>query len=297
MGQTRPAQHDGQLGAEHVQLGMVAPGELQPGPQIRLPRPAAARGGGEQRPRVPVEGTQHEDGDDGTRAEQHHHLQQLDEGGALHAADGRVADHQRADPDDAAGLHRAPGEPQDVREELTGTGELHQHHRQQRDQGHRAGGDPHRPARHTPGQRVAQGEPPGVAQRFGQQEHQQHQRQRHAQRQDDTVVAAQRDHPADGEHGGGGDVVAGDGEPIAQRGQRAVAGVELGEVVAVGSGHHAQQQGDGDDGAEGDQGPGLGGAVELGHRPGSRKTAGPSGVPARGSGGVWRRTRAASGST
>src|SRR5690606_1035351 len=95
-----------------------------------------------------------------------------------------------------------------------------------------------------------------------------------AQGEDRAVVAEEGDDAAGAEHGRGGDVVAGDGQSVAERGEGAVAGVELVEVVAVGAGHHAQQQGDGGDGGEPDEGHGLGVSAESGvHRVSPRRAS------------------------
>ncbi len=261
--------------ADHVDAGARAAGELQPGGEEGVAGAAVGGGRVEEGARVPVEAAQHQRGDQQAGAEQQHHLQDLDEGGALHAADRRVTDHQRAHADDAPGLHRLAGEAQDEPHQLAGAGELDQHQRQQRGEGDDAGGDPHRAAaRHAAGQRVAHGETARVAQGFGQQEHQQHQGQGGAQREHDAVVAEEGDDAARAEDGRRGDVVTGDGEAVAQRGEGAVAGVERVEVVPVGAGQHAQQQSDRGDRGEPHQGHGLGGVAELRvHRAASRRAS------------------------
>jgi hypothetical protein len=254
VGQYRGAEYDGQLGADHVEF--VA-GELQSGSEVRVSEPAARLGGVDQRGRAEVEAVEDQYGDGGGRAEQYDGLDDLDEGGALHAADRRVRDHQQSEEDDRAGLEPVGVEAEDDGEQVARAGQLEDHQRQQRGQGDGRGGDPYGGPVGPAAEDVTHGEPARVAQGFGEQEHHQDQRQHGAQGERQPVVAEERDDADGAEDGSGGDVVARDGEAALHGGQGAVTGVELAEVVPVGPCHHAQQQRHGDDGDERHEGHGL----------------------------------------
>ena len=70
---------------------------LQAGLEERLALAAVAGGGAEQVGEVEVELGEHQHDDQRRAGHQQHGLDDLHPGGALHAADGDVEDHQRAD--------------------------------------------------------------------------------------------------------------------------------------------------------------------------------------------------------
>ena len=188
----------------------------------------------------------------------------MDERRALHPADGRVSDHQQPESDDRGRTDGGALEAEDERDEVSGARELEDHQGEERGERDGARREPDTAAGGPVGEGVAHGEPARVAQWFGQQHHQQKQRQRGAQGEDEAVETGEGDDADGGEHGGRGDVVAGDGKAVAQRGEGAEAGVELVEVVAFGAGDDAQQQGDADERREDREGEGLGSAVDGG---------------------------------
>ena len=100
------AEHQGDAERQEVDLAGRGGAVLQAGLEERLALAAVGGGGAEQVGEVEVELRQHQHHDQRRAGHQQHGLDDLHPGGALHAADGHVEDHQDADREDRQVDHR-----------------------------------------------------------------------------------------------------------------------------------------------------------------------------------------------
>ena len=185
-------------------------------------------------------------------------LDDLHVGGALHAADHDVDDHQRADHDDRRDLRRGGSMPRncrpadaeqqrDQRARADHLGEqVEDRHGDRRDGGRGA----HRGLPHPEGQHVGHGEPAGVAQQLGDQQQGDQPRDEEADRVEEAVVAVEGDDAGDAEEGRGRHVVAADRHAVLESGERAAAGVEVGGGAVLPAGPEGDAERDDDEDEE-----------------------------------------------
>ncbi|KMP04413.1 hypothetical protein CIRG_10399, partial [Coccidioides immitis RMSCC 2394] len=100
------AEHQGEPERDEVQLAGEAQAVLQTGLEEGIALARGVGGGAEQLGEVEAELGEHQDHDQRRAGHQQDGLDDLDPGGALHAADGDVEDHQRADEQDHDVLDR-----------------------------------------------------------------------------------------------------------------------------------------------------------------------------------------------
>ena len=150
----------------------------------------------------------------------------------MHAAEDDVDDHQAADPGDGD----VRGDPRVFLEqgadEDAGTDHLGDHVEGRDGKGAERGCGADGPGLQAVGEQVGHGVFAGVAQRLGDDEEHGEVGDQEADRVHEAVEAEERDHPGDPEEGGGGHVVAGDGEAVLPAGDRA-AGGEVGARTGV----------------------------------------------------------------
>ena len=96
--QSRRTEDQGQAEGQEVDLAGGGGAVLQPGLEERLALAGVLAAAAEQLAQVEVELREHQDGDQDRAADEEHRLDDLHPGGALHAADGDVEDHQRRRP-------------------------------------------------------------------------------------------------------------------------------------------------------------------------------------------------------
>ena len=235
---------------------------FRPGCRKRLALAGVLGCGAEQAGQVEVELRQHQDRDQDRAAHQQDGLDDLHPGGALHAADGHVEDHQQADGHDGPGLHGLVGDAEQQGDERTRADHLGEQVEDRDDDGRRRrrrthGALPH-PVRQLVGHRVAA----GVPQQLG------HQQQRHepgdeeADGVEEPVVPAQRDGAGDAEERRRGHVVARDGHAVLEAAERAATGVVVRRAVGLAARPEGDADRDEDDGDEQDGGQRVGA-----HRP------------------------------
>ena len=220
----------------------VAP-YLRPGLQEGRALAAVLGGRAEQVGDVEVELQQHQEGDQQGAGDEQDGLDHLHPGGALHAADGDVDDHQDADERDDADLARVAGDAEQQRDEDARARHLGQQVEDRDDDGGDAGGGADRALAHPVGEDVAHGVAAGVAQRFGDQEQGDQPGDQEADGVQEAVVAEEGDGAGDAEEGRGGHVVAGDGEAVLEAGELAAAGVEVGGVLGLAAGPDGDDEG------------------------------------------------------
>ncbi len=205
---------------------------------------------------------QHQHRDQDGAADQQHGLDDLHPGGALHAADGDVEDHQGAHQDDGQPLGRVALDAQQQRDERAGADHLRE---QVEDRDHDRGRGRRRADRtllHPERELVGHREAAGVAQQLRDQQEREQPGHQEADGVEEAVVAGQGDQPGDAEERRGAHVVAGDGEAVLEAAERATAGVVVGRRLVLPAGPEGDRDGDADDHDEEDRGQGLGA-----HRP------------------------------
>ena len=152
-----------------------------------------------------------------------HGLDDLHPGRRDHAAEEHVGDHQDADEHDGELEGQAEHQP----EERAGADHLRdqvEEHRGQRTDGRR-GAD--RPLLEPEGHDIGEGVLAEVAERLGDQEHDDRPAHEPADRVDQAVVALGGHEARDAEEGGGAHVVACEGQAVLEAGDAAAGGVEL----------------------------------------------------------------------
>ena len=218
--------------------------------------------GAEQAGQVEVELRQHQDRDQDRAAHEQDGLDDLHPGGALHAADGDVEDHQQADADDGPGLDGLVGDAEQQGDERTRADHLGQQVEDRDDDGRGGRGRPHgalpHPVRQLVGHRVAA----GVPQQLGHQQQRDEPGDEEADGVEEPVVPAQGDGAGDAEERRRGHVVARDGHAVLEAAERAAAGVVVRRAVGLAARPEGDPDRDEDDGDEEDRGQGVGA-----HRP------------------------------
>ena len=201
---------------------------LQPGLEERLALAAVVGGGTEQGAEVEVELREHQDRDQDGAADQQHRLDDLHPGGALHAADGDVEDHQGADHDDRDPLGELALDAEQQRHQGAGTDHLGEQVEDRDHDGGRRRRRAHRTLPHPEGQLVGHREAAGVAQQLGDEQQRHQPGHEEADRVEEAVVPGERDQPRDAEERRGAHVVAGDGEAVLEAAEVATGGVVVG---------------------------------------------------------------------
>ena len=249
-----------------------SPGLRNASPLAALARRLAQQGG-----RVEVELGQHEQRHEDRAGHEQARLDHLHPGGAAHAADGDVEDHQRADDHDRHVLRLALGHPeegpgladaQQQRDQRAGADhlgdEVEDRHRDGRD----TGGHPDRALAHPERQHVAHRVAAGVAHQLGDQQQGDQPRDQEADRVEEAVVPEQRDQPGDAEERRGGHVVAADRQAVLEGRERPAGGVEVGGRLVLPAGPERDVQRDGDEDeeqADRQPAPRVGAGGEHGH--------------------------------
>ena len=204
--------------SEIASIGSVTrrPGLRTPSPYSRLASAKSASG-------LNAEARQHQSGQERRTGQQQHRLDDLHPGGRNHPAEEHVDQHHAADDRDGQLVRQAEEQPNQV------AGAYHLRDQVERDHGQRAdrGGDAHRHLLQPRGHHVREGVAAEVPQRLGDEEH--HDRPAHqpADRVDQPVEAGKRHQPRDAQEAGRAHVVAGQRQPVLQRGDAAAGGVEL----------------------------------------------------------------------
>ena len=190
------------------------------------------------------------EGDDRRAREQQDGLDDLHPGGREHAADGDVDDDQDADQNDRVDILQT----EQHLDQLAGADHLadqvQDHHHQRAGRGHGA----HRHALEAVGHHVGIGVLAEVAQLFSHQEHDDRPADQPAHRVDQAVIAIGEHQAGNAQEGGGGHVVASDGQTVLEAGDATASGVEvLGGLGALG-GPVSNAQGRANEGQEHDDG-------------------------------------------
>ncbi|CAI7636275.1 unnamed protein product, partial [Penicillium discolor] len=241
--QTRGAEHEGHAQRQEVpRVGAV----LQTWCQHRLTLVGVGHRGFQEG--VQAEAVDREDPDrhrQGT-ADKEHRLDDLHPGGALHAADEHVDDHEDADDGDDDRLSDAPVDPQQQGHETTRT----RHLREEVEEADRERGDrrrhPHRTLLQAEREHVRHRELAGVAHELGHEQQRDQPGDEESDRVEESVVPVDRDGTADAEERRGGEVVAGDRESVLGPGERTTGRVVVGGrlVVPTGADHDEQRHRD-----------------------------------------------------
>ena len=206
----------------------VADAVLQAGLEERLALAGVLGRGAEQVGEVEVELRQHQDGDQHGAGHQQHGLDDLHPGGALHAADGDVEDHQQADADDGHVLQRLAVDAEQQGDQRARADHLREQVEDRDHDGRGGRGGAHRALPHPVGQLVGHRVAAGVAQQLGDQQQRDQPGDQEADRVEEAVVAGQRDGAGDAEERRGGHVVAGDRQAVLEAAERPAAGVVVG---------------------------------------------------------------------
>ena len=173
---------------------------------------------GQVEPVAPEHPRRHHGGPDQQQAG----LDDLHPGGALHAADQHVEDHDQTDDGD----HDALGEPvglrdlQQQRDQSARARHLRDQIEQRHDQRGRRGRGADRALAHPERQDVAHREASGVPKQLRDQQQRHQPADQEADRVEEPVVAVQRDGPGDAEERRGGQEVARDGGAVLRAGER-----------------------------------------------------------------------------
>ena len=193
---------------------------FRPGSRNASPLPVFCRGGAEQVGQVEVELRQHQDRDQDRAAHQQHGLDDLHPGGALHAADGDVEDHQQADADDDPRLHGLVGHAQQQGDQRARADHLREQVEDRDDHGRGGRGGADRALPHPVGQLVGHRVAAGVAQQLGDEQQGDQPGDQEADRVEEAVVPGQRDGAGDAEERRRRHVVAGDGHAVLEAAER-----------------------------------------------------------------------------
>ncbi len=174
---------------------------------------------------------QHEHEHDAGTGDEQDRLDHLHVGGALHAADQDVHDHQHTDDGDDDRLAGLAVDVEQQRDKSTGTGHLGQQVEQRDGQRGQRRGHPHRPLLEPEAQHVGHRETAGVAQEFGDEQQRDEPGDEEADRVQEAVVAVDGDGTGDTEERCGRQVVTGDGEAVLRAGELPATGVEVGRLL------------------------------------------------------------------
>jgi hypothetical protein len=215
-------------------------------------------GGGEQRQRIHLELQEHQEGEQERAGEQQRRLHDLDPRGRDHAPEQHVGQHHDADNGHGDVVFEAEEQahqvarPHHLRDQVEG------HHGQRSD----GRGDAHRrlaqPRRHDVGERVA----PQIAERLGDEEHDDRPADQEADRVDQAVESRERHQPGDAEKARRAHVVAGQRHAVLEPRDAAPRGVELVRALRPPGRPVGDRQRAGDE----DQEPGDGGEIGLADR-------------------------------
>ena len=225
--QARCAEHQRQRQRDEVDLRRQRRAVLRAGRQhvARWRRPRRRtrdRGlrGAEDLGEVHTELGQHHDRHHRRAADQQDRLDDLHPGGALHATDQHVDDHQQADDGDHEGLTDVAGDVEQQRHQTARARHLGQQVEQA--DGQRGGrrGQPDRTLLQPEAQHVGHRELACVAQQFGDQQQGDQPRDQEADGVQEAVVAVDRDGAGDAEEAGRRQVVTGDRDAVLRSGER-----------------------------------------------------------------------------
>ncbi len=220
---------------------------FRPGLEERLALAGLLGRGTEQLGEVEPELGEHQHGDQDGAAHQQDRLDDLDPGGALHAADGDVEDHQHADADDRQRLEGLGLHVEEQCHECTCAHHLREQV-EDRDDDRRGGrGSAHRALLHPVGQLVRHRVATGVAQQLGNEQEGDQPGHQEADGVEEAVVPVECDQPGDAEERRRGHVVAGDGHAVLEAAEVATAGVEVGGAGALPAGPEGDADGEGHD--------------------------------------------------
>ncbi|MPM29630.1 hypothetical protein SDC9_76170 [bioreactor metagenome] len=178
--------------------------------------------------------------------DQQDRLDHLHPGGALHATDQDVGHHQQSDDHDDDVLAGLARDAEEQGHQAAGPGHLGEQVEEGDEQGRDGCGHPDRTVLDPEGDDVGHRVAAGVAQRLGDEQQGDQPGDEEAHGVEQAVVAVEGDRPYDAEEGGGGQVVAGDGEAVLAPGEGGTAGVEVTGLLHPAAGHH-DHHGHGDD--------------------------------------------------
>ena len=284
-------------------LLVVGRAVLQAGLEERLALAAVGGGGAEQVGEVEVELGQHQYDDQRGAGHQQHGLDDLHPGGALHAADRDVEDHQRADREDRDVLRGVAADVEQQRDQRAGADHLGEQVEDRDDDGRGGGRRTDRALAHPEGELVGHRVAAGVAQHLGDQQQRHQPGDEEADRVEEAVVPAEGDGAGDAEERRRRHVVAADGEAVLDAGEAASAGVEVRRAGGLPAGPEGDADRDRDDREEEGGGEELV-AIHVSASPRARRcTARRAGAPAGRAGwsssgcrprraGTWSRTGA-----
>ncbi|MNE09574.1 hypothetical protein D3C80_1022570 [compost metagenome] len=200
-------------------------------------------GGGEHGFGAEAEVLEHHEGHEGGARKQQDRLDDLHPGGGQHAAEGHVADHQRAHQHDRLEVGKA----EQQLDQLAGADHLRHQVHQRHGQGAEGRGDADRALRQAVGDHVGEGVLAEVAQAFGDQEQDDRPAGEHAQGVEQAVVAVHEHHRGDAEEGGCADHVTGDRQAVLEAGEAAAGGVEVGGRAGAQGGPAGDAEGEEDE--------------------------------------------------
>ncbi|NCL77824.1 hypothetical protein AIIKEEIJ_05320 [Rhodococcus sp. YH1] len=228
------AEHQGDAERDEVEPGHVADAVLGAGGEHVAAGDGLVGGAvhhglrvGQQLREVAADREQHEHEHDAGTGDEQHGLDHLHVGGALHAADEHVHDHQDADHGDDDALAELAVDVEQQRDEATRTGHLGEQVEQRHREGGQRGGHTHRTLLEPEAQDIGHGEPAGVAQQFGDEQQGDEPGDEEADGVQESVVAVDGDGAGDAEERRGRQVVAGDREAVLRAGELPAAGVEV----------------------------------------------------------------------
>ena len=206
----------------------VAP-YFRPGSRNASPLPVLSAAAPSSSERLKLNSRQHQDRDQHGAAHQQHGLDDLHPGGALHAADGDVEDHQQRRRPTIVALDRPLAvDAEQQRDQRARADHLGQQVEDRDDDGRRRGGGADRALPHPVGELVGHRVAAGVAQQLGDQQQRDQPGDQEADRVEEAVVAGERDGAGDAEERRGRHVVAADGEAVLEAAEGAAAGVVVG---------------------------------------------------------------------
>ncbi|MNQ55041.1 hypothetical protein D3C85_691230 [compost metagenome] len=186
---------------------------------------------------------EHHEGHEAGARKQQDRLDDLHPGSGQHAAEGHVADHERAHQHDGLEV----GEAEQQLDQLAGTDHLRHQVHQRHGQGAEGRGQAHRGLFQAIGNHVGKGVLAEVAQAFGDQEQDDRPAGQHAQGVEQAVVAVHEHHRGDAEEGGRADHVAGDRQAVLEAGEAAAGSVEVGGRVGAQGGPAGDAEGEEDE--------------------------------------------------
>ena len=216
------AEHQGDAQRHQVELAVDALGSgavTQARVEEGLALAAPVRRGPEQRADAAAVVDHHQNGHQGGAGHQHHRLDDLHPGGALHPADRDVEDHQSADGHDGDVLRRLAVDTEQQADQRPRADHLGQQVEDRHGDRRDACGDAHRPLPHPERQDVGHRVLAAVAQQFRDQQQGHQPGDQEADGVQETVVPGQRDDAGDAEEARGRHVVAADRDAVLRAGQ------------------------------------------------------------------------------